>query len=152
MAGWLASRRPFGGGKSGEWVINSDGSGYWSRLDSSAVRFRPLRPCGPKREEVVKRVTWDTRTGEMVGSPMLDYATSSSLAAELPEPRPRSIRTEFHFLRSSCIPAAVRPSLVPDVPHGVSPSSLRAVGSAGCVQPSATALGLGGPLRFERVD
>ena len=109
-SGWTSTRGPRGGGKSGVWQLNADGSGFWSRIDSSATRFRQLRPLGPRREEVTKRVTWDLRTGEMIGSPMYDYATSRALAEELPLPRPRSIRTEFHFDRTKAnVPTHLSP-------------------------------------------
>ena len=100
---------PTGGGKSGDWCLFADGSGYWSRVDTSATRYRTLRLNGPKREEVTCRVTWDLRTGEMVGEPMWNYSTAPLLSEELPLPHPRNIRTEFHFDRTKAkIPTGVR--------------------------------------------
>ena len=86
-----------GGGKLGRWTFRSDGSGTWSRIDASAHRFRSLYEAGPLRTEVTRRETFDERTGDMIGAPMLDYATSKTINELLPDPVPRSIRTVFHF-------------------------------------------------------
>ena len=83
--------------KRGLWHFRPDGSGTWTRVDPAAVRYRPLLLAGPLRSEVMSRTTIDTRTNEMVGPVMRDYATSKNLCDELPEPRPRSIRTVFSF-------------------------------------------------------
>ena len=45
----------------------------------------------------MSRTTRDLHTGEQVGPVMFDYATSTRKAEELPEPRPRDLRTEFAF-------------------------------------------------------
>ena len=90
-----------GGGKLGEWTLRRDGSGTWSRCDASALRYRTLYEAGPLRSEVTKRETFDSRTGEMLGAPMLDYPTSKALSEPLPEPVPRPIRTVFSFDRMS---------------------------------------------------
>ena len=81
-------------------MFNSDGSGTWTRVDMNASRFRSLYEAGPLRSEVTMRTTYDVKTGEMIGSPMRDYATSKSISEPLPEPVPRSVRTVFSFDRT----------------------------------------------------
>ena len=92
---------PEGGGKLGRWEFKSDGSGTWTRIDASATRFRSLYEAGPLKSEVTLRVTFDGKTGEMIGSPMRDYATSKAISESLPEPVPRPVRTVFHFDRTT---------------------------------------------------
>ena len=120
--GGIPPAGPAGGGKRGEWSFNADGSGSWTRVDTSASRYRPLRPSGPKREEVICRETWDVRTGEMVGQPMLNYGTATDLSAELPPPVPRHIRTVFYFRQTT---AKVPPSLTPPMETAVPACSHR---------------------------
>ena len=67
------------------------------RASKRAFRYRTLRDCGLKPEEVVSRTTHDLHTGEQIGSVMRDYATSTRKADELPEPVPRDLRTIFAF-------------------------------------------------------
>ena len=98
----VARPRPQRGGeKLGRWTFRRDGSGTWSRVDTNAFRYRSLYEAGPLRSEVTKRETFDEKTGEMLGVPMLDYATSKVISEPLPDPVPRSVRTVFHFDRTA---------------------------------------------------
>ena len=91
---------PEGGGKLGRWTFRRDGSGTWSRVDTNAFRYRSLYEAGPLRSEVTRRETFDEKTGEMLGAPMLDYSTSKTISEPLPDPVPRSVRTGFYFDRT----------------------------------------------------
>ena len=97
---------PQGGGKRGLWQLNADGSGTWTRIDTAAVKFRTLYMAGPKLSEITKRETWDATTGELLDTTR-NFATCKAPCEDLPEPRPRALRTVFHFERTSAnVPAS----------------------------------------------
>ena len=88
-----------GGGKRGIWVIKADGSGTWTRLDPKAVRCRTLYRSGPARHEVHLRETFDDATGRLIESTK-NFATAKVIDQEIPSPRPRALRTVFHFAQT----------------------------------------------------
>ena len=79
--------------------MNPDGSGTWTRYDPAAVKFRVLYMTGPSVAEVTRRDTFDAKTGELLES-MTDFAYNRAKCADLPEPRPRALRTVFHFTKT----------------------------------------------------
>ena len=83
-------------GKTGEWHIKPDGSGTWTRLDRKATRFSTLWSSGPSRQECHTRVTYDSATGEVLGT-LKRLESAKDINALLPEPTPRNIRSVFHF-------------------------------------------------------
>ena len=89
-----------GGVKRGIWSVNSDGSGTWTRHDSKATRCRSLQKAGPSRHEVGLRETFDAESNELLHT-LTDYANAKCLDQELPSPRPRAVRTVFHFNRTT---------------------------------------------------
>ena len=103
---------PQGGkpGKAGEWNLNEDGSGTWTRWDRGATRYSTLYSTGPARHECHQRVTFDAATGEQIGV-LNNFDTAKEINAELPSPTPRDIRSVFHFRSTSkCIPNTARPA------------------------------------------
>ena len=95
-------------GKAGEWRFNEDGSGTWSRWDRGATRFSTLYSSGPSRQEVHRRETFDASSGELIG--VLDkFDVAKNLNDELPSPRPRDIKSVFHFKNTAkVVPNAAR--------------------------------------------
>ena len=87
-------------GKAGEWLVHPDGSGTWTRWDRGATRFSTLFSAGPLRQEVYERVTYDSQTGEEIGR-LARFNVAKNINDELPSPRPRDIRSVFHFKASS---------------------------------------------------
>ena len=65
-------------------------------MDPKAVRCRTLFRTGPARHEVHTRQTFDNDTGELL-EVTKSFATAKIIDQELPDPRPRSLRTVFHF-------------------------------------------------------
>ena len=55
--------------------------------------------AGPKEYEVTKRETFDTKSGELLNTTH-DFAACKLKCEDLPSPRPRSLRTVFHFNRT----------------------------------------------------
>ena len=116
--------QPQGGkaGKTGDWVINEDGSGTWTRWDKSATRYSTLYSSGPNRQECHERTTYDAKTGEKLGT-LSRFDIAKSVNEPLPPPVPRDIKTVFHFkstvkhvpqsarVKGSAAAAAWRPSL-----------------------------------------
>ena len=98
-----------GGGKRGEWNLSPNGSGTWTRYDRSAVRCRTLYRSGPSRHEVHTRETFDADTGELLDTTR-EFATAKVIDQELPSPKPRALRSVFHFDATN----AVVPQEVPD--------------------------------------
>ena len=88
--------RALRGGKRGLWQLNADGSGSWTRIDPAAVKFRTLYMAGPHLSEITRRETWDTTTGELIDTTR-NFATCKMPCEDLPEPRPRALRTVFYF-------------------------------------------------------
>ena len=119
-----------GGGKRGEWEVNADGSGTWTRHDKSALRLRTLYRSGPARHEVHTRTTYDAESGDELDVTR-NFATAKVIDAELPPPTPRSLRTVFHFAKTE----------VPIPPDATVHSSGEPAPSAGasvtCDQPSS---------------
>ena len=83
-------------GKAGEWVVNGDGSGTWTRRDRGATRFASLYSSGPARYECHTRETYDANTGDLIGT-MHNFDTAKLINQELPGPVPRDIKSVFHF-------------------------------------------------------
>lgn len=105
----LGDRPPPQGGddpKKGTFAMNQDGSGVWTRMDYKAVRYRDVRLVGPRKHEVQKRVTTDVTTGEVL-EVLENYALCTKRCEPLPEPTPRQIRTEFHFVHTDAKGARV---------------------------------------------
>ena len=99
---------PQGGAKAGEWDVNPDGSGTWTRWDNKASRCSTLWKTGPARHEVVERVTYDAKTGEVLHT-LPRFDTAKELHTELPPPTPRDIRSVFRFRRTAAnIPGTAR--------------------------------------------
>ena len=96
LKGGIPPPQPQGGYKSGVWDICLDGSGTWTRHDRNAYRCRTLFKTGPARHEVVKRVTVDAKTGEVLNT-LPNFGEAKVLDQELPPPCPREIKTIFHF-------------------------------------------------------
>ena len=97
-------------GKAGEWSVNSDGSGTWTRWDRAATRYSSLYSSGPSRQECHTRETFDTNSGEKIGT-MNRFDVAKNLNEPLPPPVPRDTRTVFHFNRTSkAIPDSARAS------------------------------------------
>ena len=100
---------PRGGDKRGIWHLESDGSGTWTRIDPSAVKFRDLWMAGPSKEEVTMRKTYDHATGELLGVTH-KWLECRDKCADLPSPRPPPLRTEFHFSKTR---AKIPPEAMP---------------------------------------
>ncbi len=85
-------------------------------------RFRDLYMSGPHRQEITRRVTTDVDTTEVIED--TDTFCGSTKRCELlPDPRPRNIRTDFYFERTTAVTApcgVACPQCV--VVHSVEPS------------------------------
>ena len=77
-------------------MIHADGSGTWTRRDPAAVRCRTLYRSGPARNEVHTRETFDANTNELLNT-TTNFAYAKVVDQELPDPKPRAVRTVFHF-------------------------------------------------------
>ena len=95
------------------WHVNADGSGTWTRVDSSAVKFRTLYMAGPKLSEITKRETYDATSGELLDTTR-NFANCKFPCEDLPEPRPRALRTVFYFDKTEVhVPASALTSAEP---------------------------------------
>ena len=96
--------------------MRRNGSGAWVRRDRRETRFRTLRGTAPARHEITKRTTYCSVSQERLGE-MGDFATSKTIAEELPGVTPRDIVTIFEFQRTSqkVSDSAVLVGDVPDV-------------------------------------
>ena len=103
-----------GGTKKGVWYPNADGSGCWSRTDYSCERYRDLYACGPRRDEVTRRVTTNLTTGEILEDTD-EFSTSRNRCAPI-RPNPKdptkpggekfSLRTDFYYDSTAAVVAA----------------------------------------------
>ena len=82
--------------------MNPDGSGTWTRYDRAATRLKTLYGSGPKAFEVHLRETFDANTGELVNVTH-DFASSRDPCPPLVPEEPRSLKTVFHFRRTSVV-------------------------------------------------
>ena len=106
-------------GKAGEWAVQEDGSGTWTRWDKGARRFSTLYSSGPARQDCHTRTTYDSNTGELLET-LRKFDTAKLVNEPLPPPVPRDIKSVFHFVSSSkarsqgsVAAAGWRPSLRP---------------------------------------
>ena len=89
--------------KLGEWSLNPDGSGTWTRYDTTD-KGRTLRKGGPLRQEVHLRETFCAETGQLLES-LPAFSSASRVDLPLDEERtPRPVRTVFHFLSTTKAP------------------------------------------------
>ena len=105
-------------------VPNADGSGCWTREDRYAQRFRSTAGNGPEWKDVVRRVTVDADTGEVLEDLQNPQGADRSVLCRLLPGGCRNIRTSLYYIpprtattgsSSAAATAGSVPALLPEV-------------------------------------
>ena len=86
-------------------TTSEEGLAVWERIDNASPCLRTTLEGGPQWDQVVRRVTYDTDTGEIIKDEVDPWKHPSD-QHYFPLNPPRNIRTQLHFLETSTDQAA----------------------------------------------